>query len=114
VDNVGFSAAEPESILLIDISDVSHAMPERVSIGNFGEVVSIGPLEVLASCNGSANDDFADLAVWEEAGVCDGADGLAGGFNDADIDLFKGSTDAGAVSGGGESSSFAEDFSGTY
>jgi hypothetical protein len=114
VNDVSFSTAEPESVLLIDVSDISHAVPERVSIGNFCKSVSIRPLEVLASGDGATNDDFSDLPGRQEASFGDGAEGLAGGFDDTDIDVIEGCTDTGAVSDGRESGGFAEDFTGSY
>ncbi len=107
-----FAAAEPEFVLLIEVADVSHAMPEGVSVGNFGERGGFWSSVVFPSSGRTANDDFADLSEWQWSGVVDGRDGLIGSFDNSDIDVTEGSTDAGSFADGGECGSVIEDLPG--
>ncbi len=64
-----FASTEPESILVIQVADVPHAVPNTVAIGNFVNRILIAPYNVLLGDHRTGDHQFANLAGWQFHGL---------------------------------------------
>ncbi len=63
IDPMGFSTAEPKPILVIQIADVAHPMPDGIAIGDFVKCIGLGSSHIFVSHNGATNHEFTDFTT---------------------------------------------------
>ena len=104
LDALDLAAAKPEAVVGVKVAAVAEAVEDacaagvglRVGEGDFRRGGRGGVVVVFAGDDGAADDDFADFAAGEFAGVSDRGDGGVGDRDDADVYFGERPTDAGA------------------
>ena len=86
---MGHAPAEPKPLLLVEIADVSHAMPDLLAVGDFRQRVPLGAGHILARHDRSADDQLADFAARQLFDICQSCQRPVDRANDLPFDLGK-------------------------
>lgn len=99
--SVAFASAEPEPIGGVDISNITHSVPNhRLAIivvsEDFVQFILIGTSDVALSDARAVDQQFTDLTARKRPYLVDSPDGFIGDFYNFPLDLIKSFSYAGS------------------
>ena len=100
---MAFATAEPEAVFGIEVTDISHTMPDfgmRIAgVGeDFVQSVLVGAGDIAMRHARAADHQFPDLPRSDAAGLIDRSDRLVGDLDDLPSDSIEATAHASAVS----------------
>jgi hypothetical protein len=93
-----FAPTEPKSTFLVQVSNVSHTVPDTLAILNFMQIVLIGPRYVLMGHNIAAYHQFTNLTWWQRLNLIDRGQRAILDFDDLPLNPVKLATYTGTSS----------------
>lgn len=106
---MGFSAAEPKSILFVEVTHVTHAVPKGIAVGYFMTGIGICPRHILIGNDWSTHHKFAHHTWFKWNGIADLKDRCIVDGDYSPIDLWKTFANTGSFAAFGSFGCFVQD-----
>ncbi len=72
---MAFSATKPKPIAIVEVTDISHSMPDFLAIDNLMKGILIGSSDITARDNWSTHHELSDLTSIHVSNLIDRFDG---------------------------------------
>ena len=93
---MGLSTAKPKTVHLVDVADVSHAVPDRVVIIHLGHGGGAIVVEITFGDRGATDNDLTDLSIGQEFEIIEPGNRIVVYLGNAHINIGEKGPDTGA------------------